>query len=135
MWAGFGSPLGSVGGESRRGRSSRIERAAEIAARSAARCTLPLPVTAPAIATSASAPASSAKAPPSARISAWPDSSPGAAQPCFCADRDCGLPCSTLTSGHARVARQTERFPHPWVSESQSGQRGPNLSGPAPVDR
>ena len=34
----------------------------------------PLPVTAPAIATSASAPASSTKAPPSARISAWPDS-------------------------------------------------------------
>ena len=55
MCAGFGRPFGRVGGESRRGRSSRIERAAEIAARSAARCTRPLPVTAPAIATSASA--------------------------------------------------------------------------------
>ena len=43
MWAGLGRPFGSVGGESRRGRSSRIERAAEIAARSAARCTRALP--------------------------------------------------------------------------------------------
>ena len=76
MWAGFGSPSGRVGGESRRGRSSRIERTAEIAARSAARCTLPFPVTAPAIATSARAPASSASAPPRARINACPDSFP-----------------------------------------------------------
>ena len=90
-WAGFGRPLGSVGGESSRGRSSRIERAAEIAARSAARCTLPLPVTAPAIATRASAPASSTKAPPSARISAWPDSRPALRSPLAAASR-CALP-------------------------------------------
>ena len=72
MCAGFGSPSGRVGGESRRGRSSRIERAAEIAATSAARCTRPLPVTAPAIATSASAPAIRTKQPPSASGSACP---------------------------------------------------------------
>ncbi len=47
MWPGFGNPFGKVDGESKCGSSSRIERAAEIAARSAARCTLPLPVTAP----------------------------------------------------------------------------------------
>ena len=76
MWAGFGTPPGSVGGESSLGRSSRIERAAETAARSAARWTLPLPVTAPEIATRTRAPASSAKAPPRARIRACPDSSP-----------------------------------------------------------
>ena len=66
MCAGFGSPFGRVGGASSRGRSSRIDRAADMAARSAARCARPFPVIAPAIATSASAATISANAPPSA---------------------------------------------------------------------
>ena len=49
--SGWATPFGRRGGESSSGRSSRIERTAEIAARSAARWARPLPVTAPAIAT------------------------------------------------------------------------------------
>ena len=78
--AGWASRWAGATGESRRGRSSRIERAAEIAARSAARWTRPLPVIAPAIATSASAAAISANAPPSASGRAWP-SCPFASMP------------------------------------------------------
>ena len=73
-WAGFGDPLGRSAGASSRGKSSRIERAAESAARSAARCTRPFPVTAPAIATSASASAITATSRPAIAGTTWPGS-------------------------------------------------------------
>ena len=75
MCSGLGRPLGSVGGTNRRGKSSRIERAAEIAARSAARWTRPLPVTAPPIAASASVASISTATAPNSAGNAWPDSS------------------------------------------------------------
>ena len=53
--ARFGAPSGSLAGASSRGTSSRMLRAAESAARSAARWTRPLPVAAPPIAARASA--------------------------------------------------------------------------------
>ena len=74
MWRGLGSPLGKRGGESRRGG----RRASNAPPRSPPgpppRWARPLPVIAPAIATSASAAAISANAPPSASGSAWPSS-------------------------------------------------------------
>ena len=49
MWRGFGDPSGRRAGASSRGEASRMMRAADSAARSAARCTRALPVTAPPI--------------------------------------------------------------------------------------
>ena len=72
MWAGFGAPFGNRGGAVTRGMSSRIERAAESAARSADRCKRPLPVSAPAIETMASAAISRIATPPITAGSAWP---------------------------------------------------------------
>src|SRR5690349_14471135 len=72
MCSGLGKPFGRVGGASSRGRSSRIERTAEIAVRSAARWTLPLPVSAPAIETNASAAIRRTAAAPSTAGSACP---------------------------------------------------------------
>ena len=54
-WRGFGAPSGSLSAASSLGVSSRMLRTADIAARSAARCTRPLPVAAPPIAASARA--------------------------------------------------------------------------------
>src|SRR4051794_19760941 len=96
-WLGLVRPFDSTGGESNRERSSRIERAAEIAARSAARCTLPFPVTAAAIATRANAAVIRAKAPPRANGSACPFS--------FLPAMACSLP-----GADARVAREIDQI-------------------------
>jgi hypothetical protein len=72
-WYGFGRPS-IIAGSNSRSRSSFIDRAADSAARSAARCARPLPASALPRENSTDAPSINANSAPSATISAWPRS-------------------------------------------------------------
>ena len=117
-WAGFGAPPGSRAGRKRRSKSSRIDRAAEIAARSAERCRRPLAVAAPPIATRIRASATIRIAIPRTAGSAWAPSARSRTAAAGC------RPTPRIAS-NAEARRAARRAVSPPGSRPASARRAP----------